>query len=626
MAGIERKLKDIKKHLEKAGYESAVKALSKLPHKSIDTQEPNLYKIKERYKELVQKYEKREINQERYQNALKAIEHDILNIINELEDKVKKSAKGRTGNKWTYPLIFVISIFFLAIFFYVLHSNQNPSPLKVVVQNSPNLAQHDSIYRVLIFPFVSTIKNISKEGRDDNKIHHLIASALEGLKNVEVEVVDTLDSYLSFQKADSIGSSKKMDLVLWGEAAYIDAVSDSIFLNLKYQSIEQEKYYTQLSYLANGQTEMKPYGYVDLVKSGQLTLKVYDVINWTLGSQAFKERQWETAIKHFEDIINSKNNEKSFSKNDREIIYIKLANCYIGMSKPTQARRYLFEIIAQSPETTPILNNLATTYLLEKNLDSAFYYVNKSILLNPSDANSYNNRSYIYSKKGESDLALKDINEAIRLSPDFLLYYGSKASILIQKGNHEEALDNYMIGITYAKKFGRNNYIISTYYSQRSKVYLNLYLLEKQGIRRPNRKNFELSPLSKAKTELQEAEKAERQEQFFSALGYFHFVQNDFKNAIKYYSMADTIFAIKKYNNPDRAEVLNTMGVSYVQLNQFDKAVNSYSKAIGIEPRPEIYKNRADAYYRLGRKADAEEDLRKANQFNVQNSQMPKTQ
>lgn len=625
MIGIERKLKDIKKHLEKAGYESAVKALSQLPKKAIDTQEQNLYKIKERYKEIKQKYEKREISQERYHNALKAIEYDILIIIDELEGKIKKSAKGGMGNRRAYPLVFLISIFFLAILFYVLHKNQSLSPVKVVVQNSANLTQRDSIYKVLIFPFVSTINSISKQGGNENKIHHLIASALEGLKNVEVEVVDTLDSYLSFQKADSIGSNKKMDLVLWGEAAYIDAVADSIFLNLKYQSIEQEKYYTQLSYLANGQTEMKPYGYVDLVKSGQLTLKVYDVINWTLGSQAFKERKWETAIKHFEDIINSKNNEKNFSKNDRETIYAKLANCYIAMNRPTQARIYLFDVIAMSSETSPILNNLATTYLLEKNLDSAFYYVSKSILLNPNDANSYNNRSHIYSKKGEHELALKDINEAIRLSPDFILYYGNKASILSQMGKHEESLDNYMNGINCARKFDGNNYIISTYYSLRAKVYINLYFLEKQGVRQLSRKNFDLSLLTKANIELKEAAKAERQEQYFSALGYFHFVQKDFKNAIRYYSIANAIFEIKKYNNPDRAEVLNTMGVSYMQLNQFDKAVNSFSTALGIEPRPEIYKNRADAYFGLGRKADAEEDLRKVSQFNVQNSRIPKT-
>ena len=56
----------------------------------------------------------------------------------------------------------------------------------------------------------------------------------------------------------------------------------------------------------------------------------------------------------------------------------------------------------------------------------------------------------------------------------------------------------------------------------------------------------------------------------------------------------------------------NGLGNFYLKTNQFEKAENSYSKAIEINPKrsAKIYKNRAYLREKLGKNSDAKEDLK----------------
>ena len=56
----------------------------------------------------------------------------------------------------------------------------------------------------------------------------------------------------------------------------------------------------------------------------------------------------------------------------------------------------------------------------------------------------------------------------------------------------------------------------------------------------------------------------------------------------------------------------NGLGNFYLKTNEFEKAENSYSKAIDINPKrsAKIYKNRAYLREKLGKNSDAKEDLK----------------
>jgi tetratricopeptide (TPR) repeat protein len=73
------------------------------------------------------------------------------------------------------------------------------------------------------------------------------------------------------------------------------------------------------------------------------------------------------------------------------------------------------------------------------------------------------------------------------------------------------------------------------------------------------------------------------------------------------------LFYEKSVKINDRSYLtFNGLGNFYLKTNQFEKAENSYSKAIEINPKrsAKIYKNRAYLREKLNKNSDAKEDLK----------------
>jgi tetratricopeptide (TPR) repeat protein len=73
------------------------------------------------------------------------------------------------------------------------------------------------------------------------------------------------------------------------------------------------------------------------------------------------------------------------------------------------------------------------------------------------------------------------------------------------------------------------------------------------------------------------------------------------------------LFYEKSLKINDRSYLtFNGLGNFYLKTNQFEKAENSYSKAIEINPKrsAKIYKNRAYLREKLNKNSDAKEDLK----------------
>lgn len=542
---------------------------------------------------------------------------DILDLIENLNVELTNNNKKSIKNDKLYlknDILFWLLTFIMLLyisFLYTAFKKQKESVL--TIQSSPTVPK-DSIFEVLIFPFNTNIGVFNQDR--EVKIHHLVASKLEELKDIKVTVDDSLKSYLSFHEADSIGTINKVDLVIWGEIAILNANSDSIFLNVKYQTIEENKKYSELTYWSDRQSSMRPYGYQDLVTSGQLTLKIENLINWILGNQASKENNWSKAIDFFSKVIV----EEEILNRDKATIFNKIAFCHIALNETEKAKNYLMKSINLSPDSSITYSNLATVYHIEKELDSSFYYLSKAISINPNDNVNYGNRSHIYTKKKEFELALKDINKALSIAPDFIFHYGDKASILEAMERYQDALDYYRAGIDVAKKHGINAYISSRYYCARVKIYIKLYELEKKGQKHSLDKNgLSLPWIDKANNEILLAKKEQINEHVFLALGYYYIAQSKYKESIINYSNAIKILELKGYNNSDKSEALNGRGVCYLRLKDYEKANSDFSKALEIEENPYIYRNRAYCLVLMGRKDKAEEDNDKAKSLEMKN-------
>ena len=82
-------------------------------------------------------------------------------------------------------------------------------------------------------------------------------------------------------------------------------------------------------------------------------------------------------------------------------------NCYYA----------LIDIDSLWPDT---YYNIGYIYLLiDEDLDSAVYYLEKSTKLDPSFYQAYNNLGLAYEKKGKIDMARKYYQKAIEINPDF---------------------------------------------------------------------------------------------------------------------------------------------------------------------------------------------------------------
>ncbi|HRH41015.1 MAG TPA: tetratricopeptide repeat protein [Pyrinomonadaceae bacterium] len=82
---------------------------------------------------------------------------------------------------------------------------------------------------------------------------------------------------------------------------------------------------------------------------------------------------------------------------------------------------------------------------------------------------------------------------------------------------------------------------------------------------------------------------------------------NDYKNALK-----DVEVTIKLRQEGTPATVFNLQGDIYVQLTDYTKAVESYTKVIEIDPKNiEAYGNRGYAYSKLSKKAESIADFKK---------------
>ena len=84
---------------------------------------------------------------------------------------------------------------------------------------------------------------------------------------------------------------------------------------------------------------------------------------------------------------------------------------------------------------------------------------------------------------------------------------------------------------------------------------------------------------------------------------------NDPKKAIKYLNNAIKL-------EPNNAETYTKRGAAYINLGQYQQAIDDFNKAIGLKKDyPSTYNNRGAAYYSLGQYQQAIDDFNKAIQL-----------
>jgi tetratricopeptide (TPR) repeat protein len=217
----------------------------------------------------------------------------------------------------------------------------------------------------------------------------------------------------------------------------------------------------------------------------------------------------------------------------------------------------------------------------------------KAINLNPNDDD-------IYSKLGEMHSttlienpylnykkAIEYYRKAIKLKPKEIRYYAARAHIFEKVKNYKEAIDDYstLIELQPIERYYQaraENYLVNNNYESAIKDFTKAiellndfyYLYEKRG-------------------------------EAFLKLKLYEDALKDFDHIVK-------------YGKSDACDGYKGRGDVFYSQNNYDQALENYSKAINLcDYNPKFYKLRADTYIKLGKTNLAEKDLISTDELNL---------
>lgn len=224
------------------------------------------------------------------------------------------------------------------------------------------------------------------------------------------------------------------------------------------------------------------------------------------GNAAYRKRDFETAVKHYDKAIELDPTDMSFRTNKAAVYfeqkeyqkcieecsqaievgrenradfklmakaYARMAGAYVKLEDYVNARTYYQKSLTEHriPDTLTKLSEVEKIIkeqerkayinpevsLEEKNLGNACFqkgdypsavrHYTEAVKRNPDDARLYSNRAACYQKLAEFQLALKDCEECIRLDPDFLKGYMRKGMALMAMKEHSKALTAFQKAI-----------------------------------------------------------------------------------------------------------------------------------------------------------------------------------
>lgn len=219
-------------------------------------------------------------------------------------------------------------------------------------------------------------------------------------------------------------------------------------------------------------------------------------------------------------------------------------------------------------------------YFLESILEET-----KIIAEKPDNAYAYADRSSYYFLLGDYALATKDIRRAITLDPENLLHYDSFGSTLLFQGKLGEAYSVFSVGLA---KEGDN---------------ISLLRGKAECLALLNQHSEALAILDTMISEVPDELDAYR------IRGKLYLTMDRSEDAVRDFKE----YVVRFYADP---EGHYNLGVAYVELGVFAKAIESLTKAIDLHSKdPDMFELRAKAYTEIGEATKAEADLKRAREL-----------
>uniref|UniRef100_A0A3Q2W324 Stress-induced-phosphoprotein 1 n=1 Tax=Haplochromis burtoni TaxID=8153 RepID=A0A3Q2W324_HAPBU len=235
----------------------------------------------------------------------------------------------------------------------------------------------------------------------------------------------------------------------------------SVLLGLNLSEMEEDEEPTPPPPAKPKETQPPPPKEEDLPENKRKALKEKE-----LGNAAYKNKDFETALKHYEEAIKHDPTNMTYISNQAAVYFEKgdFDKCRELCEKAIDVGRENREDYRQIAKA---LARIGNSYFKQEKYKEAIQYFNKSltehrtpdvlkkyyplamkhyteaIKRNPNDAKLFSNRAACYTKLLEFQLALKDCEECIKLEPTFIKGYTRKGAALEAMKDYSKAMDAY---------------------------------------------------------------------------------------------------------------------------------------------------------------------------------------
>ena len=262
-----------------------------------------------------------------------------------------------------------------------------------------------------------------------------------------------------------------------------------------------------------------------------------------------KKEGYDKAIEDFNKAIELNSNSKIPKS---EIIYVERGVAWTRKEDYEKAIKDFDKAIELNPNFEEAYVNRGLVWAEKENYDKAIKDCDKAIALNPNSEEAYINRGFIWTRRGNYDKAIEDCNKAIEINPSFEHAYFIRSMTLAKKGDYGKAIEDCNKVIEVNPNFEMIYVVRSLCWMEKNKFEESIADLNK------------VTEISKSNALL------------FLVVTYCkHFEK---------YSSANTVCELILKKDPNNEQAYFLQGEILLHLNDPLKAINSFRKALEIDP------------------------------------------
>lgn len=252
-----------------------------------------------------------------------------------------------------------------------------------------------------------------------------------------------------------------------------------------------------------------------------------------------------------------------------------LAKVYVLTNRLTEALRIHEEILEVEPQNAVVLMNMALLYTQQKEFDRAEELLDRVIALEPNAA-AYNNRGLIRVLKGRAQEAIADLRNALKIDVRDAVVHNNLGVSYVLLRNQKRAARAFKAALTLdpLNEPAVKN-LAQTYLNEQSPDAAISLLMEYLQQRKEDLEGRVL--LAKA-----------------------YFLIRKYEQSVQHLTVALRT-AEAKGLTPDRAIILNNLGVVFRALGQMDRARDFFQRCLTINPENRFaYRNLAALVFEQG--------------------------